>query len=510
MSGFLPVEERLPTTSDVLIKTFFTKSDTGEKPRDITEMQPATIQGTNAKILADYVVKQTNAAISNPANYIAAVNFKSHYDANLCYICGGEINKDVAGVEELEHLLPIAEALTFGLIIQDNKKVFEKQCKEIHTNREARGYLLEYARSHRCCNQLKGSTSLLIFDGRPPYENPYKINGNSISSLLKQIWDNTTSPNGKYGEANGCKNEGLVNHLKTFKNKEQFITTRKQVLIDQHFQPLLNFINEAIQESGQGSFRFAQLVFISNQAMSIDPKVWKLLGSRWSGDIVTKEEMIRYFLTESRNVTYKNSNESAIQTITSNDELSVVVRDYYTSRKKSSRPVRTVDVGELSRYLNAELNVLKQMHFKYLNGIGYESILTELGYNVNNNTMVPENYCFFGYEYVHFLINSQSDDFKFYDSMKTPLLKLMQNINEYTICFMYLCIIMFDIINYKGAYAYKLDSLNELTVINGKLTKYFQIHEGIVNDFTTFNFLINVRDKFRSAKNPSVFVDFTP
>ena len=182
-------EERLPGLSSELLRQYFNlkPEDIGKKARQIVELQPPQSQGSNTYALADYIVRVGN--VHNNPNYMLAENFIYYYEHRICYICGGKIAKE-SKVDELEHLLPVAEALCFGLINQTNFTQFKTVMDEIYDKDVAEGYLLEYAKSHRCCNQLKSSISFFTFDGSPPYESPYKINESEISILLKKIWIN--------------------------------------------------------------------------------------------------------------------------------------------------------------------------------------------------------------------------------------------------------------------------------------------------------------------------------
>ena len=365
-------EQRLPTKSSVLLSDLFnlTSTDFSKPIRDVAELQTPKTQGVTTKELAEFIIKkgQTN----NP-NLKQAKSFIKHYNSGKCYICGVSISTD-NNVEELEHKVPIVEGLSVEIINQLNMRDSRKRFDDIYNTDEALGYLLEYARSHRCCNQLKGNMSPFTFDGIPTLDGmttPYKININGISTLLKNIWENIRNIPGRvYQDETGCKQHMIVSQFRTIK-KDEFIKARKKELIEEHFQPLLDFFYKKISEYGRGSFGLAQLVMISNQAMGIDQSVWGKLGISWTGNILNPSDFL--FTLHSQlelEVNYSNSRKTAIEKLYTKTELKTKCFPYYDDRRKDGRTTRSVslELSTLSRMINVDylelLNMIKS-YFKH-------------------------------------------------------------------------------------------------------------------------------------------------
>ena len=323
------VAERLPIKSTAVTALAVGNAKLEKLARDYTELLSPPKQGKVAYKLAEYIIQKRNLNKSSPSPkyYEAALEFKKNYDSQKCYICGYKISNK-ARVEELEHLLPIAEALQFDFIIQN--QLSNDTLEKIYNTHLAHGYLLEYGRSHRCCNQLKSGTSFLSFDGRPPFNRPYKINKNEISMLLRNIWENVTAKKGKFNEDYGCKERELMRDIATI-TKERFITNRTKILIDYYFQPLLDMVYLKINSWGQGSFPFAQLVMISNQTMLMDQKIWNMVGMQFTGQQMTKKDMIMSLQSIGQTVTYEESKKMQIKRLLDIKKFQLQNLTFYTS-----------------------------------------------------------------------------------------------------------------------------------------------------------------------------------
>jgi hypothetical protein len=496
------VEERAPTkSSEILLKLFGKKpSDFGELARTLTELQTPTTQGQNAYSLSKYIVEKGEKSPNYP-NYERAIFFKKQYESNLCYICGTEIikKKEPKTTEELEHVLPIGEALALTGIIQEGKKEFSKNVIEnIADKPQALSYLLEYARSHRCCNQLKSVTSFLSFNGNPPYNRLYKVDYNAISSLLKEIWKQTIENGKLFQEPGGCNNKFLIQNINNvFKDRNTFIDKRSDYIIKNYIKPILDYINDFIDKSGSG--KFAQLVFLANQVVSISPKVWEKMGAKWGGDIIEATDKQDFFIEilTTVNFTYKNTMNIVLKQVekiyneNENKEGKQRIFQYYESKRSSeSRKIRKIDMTTLISYLNEDFLKLKKKHKMFLNARKL-SIFNNLDETYQKRDKFGEkkdingNYGFFGIEYMYFLLLSQDDSFRFYKSMKEPLQKMMININNYTILYIYFFIIF--------GYPTDLTELNDFSNIYLQNMGYGEIHEDMVmQKFQEFNYVFSV------------------
>jgi hypothetical protein len=488
-----PQEQRLPTMSSELLQTYFelTPAELGAKAREITELSPPKTQGINTYELAKFIIDK--GRIQNNPYYDNAVFFKKNYDSNTCYICGGRITEGQR-IEELEHLSPIVEALSFGLINQLNRKEHNKTMEDIYNTLTALGYLLEYARSHRCCNQLKSSKSFFTFDGNPPFETPYKINNSEISLLLKKIWDNVIGRGTLFQDPTGCKERELVAYIRRI-SKDKFIKTRKDYLINYFFQPLLNHIYSKIQHYGSGSFPFAQLVMISNQTMSIDQIVWKRLGLAWTGNTVTKDQLLGEIVTFSSRITYDSTRKVCILNLTQISSLNKYCLQFYNNRREG-RSSRNIDVPALSRLINVDYLKLIDIIKNWL--------LQAYGINIEINEG------FFGSIYMVLLLNSQGD-FNFKDDMIPSLTDMMNNINKYIILNIYMYIVYFDpLSNKRFPSPTEIEVFNDQVLLQDQHTGYFQIHENYTtNVFKDLNYVITLTSGVAVNINTiNIFLDF--
>ena len=149
---------RIPTTASPILKELFDveASAFGKQARVLLEFQTPVVQGDNAYYLSTYIVdnideiNKRKAAIKQeqmsdgdihssepePDIYKAATFFKNMWESNNCYICGthidetvykGSNNKPINSTMELEHVLPMGEALALTAIIPDNKTEFKKK-----------------------------------------------------------------------------------------------------------------------------------------------------------------------------------------------------------------------------------------------------------------------------------------------------------------------------------------------------------------------------------------------
>jgi hypothetical protein len=114
-----------------------------------------------------------------------------------CYICGMPINNTMPVANgltgECEHILGIAQAIIFLGLYWNKAAAAEKEgVLFIPSERALR---LEYAWSHRTCNQVKSDTSFLGFDGRS-----YIVETGKLIKYLKDIWDNKRKNSTEFNE----------------------------------------------------------------------------------------------------------------------------------------------------------------------------------------------------------------------------------------------------------------------------------------------------------------------
>lgn len=494
-------EQRIPTKSSELLKTIYNLSpaDLGEKARDITELQPPETQGKNALALAEHIIqKGSSFKPDKPELYRRALFFKELYDSNTCYICGYPIDK-MPHAEELEHVLPIAEALALTAIIQLKGKEFKRNLDEISNSTDAYLYLLEYARAHTCCNQVKGVVSFISFNGTPPYKEPYKIDNNSISQVLKNIWINFGHGGKLQQFEHACANRTLIDSYFSKISLSKFVEERKSIIIRDFMNPILSEIKNFV---GTNGLQFSQLCYIANQALSIDQNIWGHLGSRWRGreidDLSDLKRMIIEKIVPNTRSSYDNTIGSVIDEILkiynskTNLELNSKINEHFTKQlaAERARPIRTLDKPTFSRIINIEYISFFDIHIRYLTARNNQEILAY--------SRVP--FIFFGVEYIFYLLNSQKSDFKFNTAMIDPLIEMIYNVNKYTIYYIFLYFIIYNPFINKttfdspdNASTVVLDELNQ-----NIYTPYEEIQLNFVtNVFDNFNFLSDISSVFK-------------
>jgi hypothetical protein len=519
---------RIPTTSSDLLKLFFDKTpaDLGALARDVTEMQSPQTQGKNALNLAKYIKQlgKTHPYYSN------AEFFVEQWESNNCYVCGLTINE--GQTMELEHVLPIAEALALTGIIQENMKKFGKETnlKELSQTFYAKNYLLEYARSHRCCNQIKGATSFLSFDLSAPDDmKKYTPNLIGINRVLNDIWGQgtgTATKKPKWQEDNGCANPSFRSSLQNM-SKNTFIENRRTFIIEYYITPIILEINDLISKT---NFNFAQLVFLANQSMSIDQSIWKTLEGKKMNE-VSVDDILTKLSINTQKLDYKSTREAmvpelmkiientprlkekAIQYINSNLSLS-------GSNKRESK--RNVDKNTLLGFLNIDYTFYTQLYIENITRRNevYSSILTE------NNEGV------YGFQYMYYLLTSQDYSITFTDDQIKNFNEMMINVNNFMILYVYIYLIFYNpfkdikkdqkidnsAIDYSKI-SFKTD-ISELSQFNLELqTKQGmgQIHENYCSQiFSNLNYLIQqekvgkkdeyIYTNIRELENYGIFV----
>ena len=480
-------EKRVPVTSSGLLQTLFgiSTSNLNIPARDLTESALPPVQGINTKVLAEYIVQNKS---SNTRNLQRAKFFLEEWNSNLCYICGCNIDKTQPQtsekewhIEELEHVLPIGEALALTGIIQLNQRDFKKTMEEIANTNVAYSYLIEYARAHTCCNQAKAVISFLDFDGTPPFNEPYKIDTNNIETVLEKIWDNTVKPGKFRQESYACGNPSLKNDLRTkYKNdKKEFIRLRKAYIIENYMNPIIRYIYDDIEKAG---FRFMNLCYLANQALSIDQKVWGMIGARTK---VSKPELYTRIVNaindKYKTTIYQITRGNTIKSMFSNSLLSSYIQKYYnslqanaTTRKSSRATVATfTNENAFSTAINSDFLVIKNNYIDYLKKLRVPTIDPSL--QVSNEFLL-------GMQYIILLIENQSDDFIFYEDMVEPLVDMTINVNNYIILYIFLTIIFYNSQyisrksdnNFEFTYLGSLNALDTFISENNLGIEYYQ------------------------------------
>ena len=111
---------------DMKVKTGGSYGFNVKKPnaREFIEHRGPQVQGKNAFTLANHIMEKNGDPSYNDLQELAR-KFNNDWNSNTCYLCGQKIIKGQN--EELEHIVPVAEAFAVLDIIQDNQTEFKRK-----------------------------------------------------------------------------------------------------------------------------------------------------------------------------------------------------------------------------------------------------------------------------------------------------------------------------------------------------------------------------------------------
>jgi hypothetical protein len=502
----------LPTESKDMVMTLLGMNleqiqiavpDTFKKYRDISEVMSPQQQGINVMRIANYVIENParyNKNTIEQAKFIITKHFMVPSiggTKEVCYICDCDIDK-AAKCTELEHVLPVAQGLAFNYIITENIEITRKDGIVSPfllslSDEQAYKYLLEYFPSHTCCNQLKGSLTFLKLD-----KNGYSFDETCARGILKDIWNNTVGGGKKRKESNSCGNKLLINQLKknNIGGMKEFIDKRMKIIGANFVNKICTNINNFMNAKGI-NIRFSQLLFLSNQALSMDQRVWQSLG--FKGETINKGTFIQEVISGLNKAMDKNYYEITIKPLVKDKLLkflktidpkeTTLIKPYFDKRSGGKRYSEDKFVG----VIYSDFLKLKTHH---------EGSLSERAntYGVTNELQpYYESFNFFAIEYIYYLLLAQKDDFKFYENMKSNLISMAENVNNYTMIYL-----MFFIVKYNPftvsdnlSLPSNIIDLNKDIVESGTgVIGYDEIHRNYVNSiFPLFNYYVYIPEK---------------
>ena len=496
-------EEQTPLKSSELLDKMFglTPAHFGKLARDLVETVEPIGQGLNSIRLADNILQK---GASHP-HYEIAKKFQNLWYSNRCYMCGMSIETKPKHME-VEHICPLTEGMAFEFVITKSVKEFKDNIDEIANSNAPEFYFLEYAKSHTCCNQAKSNTSFLKFNGNPK-TGGYSINKQAIKNVLTKIWDSTVGGDGFQEKPHACGNKKLISDLKRVEGgKSKWIDTQIESITDNQVEPIVDKVSEFIGDVG---LPFAQLVFLSNQALSVNPEVWDAMGVRWRGQEISKDDFLTSIVSIDSTATYKNDIEPIIDiivkmiseqnTFNSDDYIKrMYTRVLEKTNKRGSS--RKYDTHVLSSIINNIINTFKKEH--------YDAVTA-------NNTLQPvvddTRPLLFGIEYAQLLINAQDAEFKYNSDMIPLFHDMIKNVNNYTL--IYITILLIYINNNNGRLPTTEDSIielnNQIEYYTSIYGGYNAIHFNFVQRLAGFNFVVQIREEnFYSFDDLSVYGNF--
>tara|TARA_B110000483_G_scaffold243674_1_gene335343 strand:- start:24591 stop:26684 length:2094 start_codon:yes stop_codon:yes gene_type:complete len=523
----MSVSPEIPTVSSDLIKKIFGEfldGGVGVKWRDWTEGQSPPVQGHNALMLAEHIIEkakthQVDTYLLKRANF-----FKKQWDSGKCYLCGLPILKGSDGGqnEELEHILPIGQALALLGIIQENKTQFIKMLNSID-DITALLYLLEYARSHACCNQIKSSISFLIWNN----DNRYDVNHTSIRHVLRRIYNSDELS--LHQTTTHCNNGLWLTAMKTL-NCTDFVDRQYNFIVTNFIQPIVDHLIRRLVEDN--NHRFTQLIWITNQAMSVpkQDEIWRRMGADiWKGSPVSKlvflERIQKIAMTiistgtgkgKGKDIQYENTTGIVLKDIFSLAKTDSGFKkqfDLYTkshNQQSSSRPPRTakqLDTSVIPNFLKIDMAKYARIYeefFRERNGIS----LTAVDF-VWSPFSVDKSYLYWGNFYMEKLIDIQAAEFIFREDMIPALAEMLVNVNNYTIFNIYLWIIWYQPFSSGNMIPAIGNELNEaLDIVYSGKDKYIGIHDKFLSSFSRFNYNIVINNVPYDLKELNQFINY--
>ena len=181
---------------------------------------------------------------SNPTTQCGNVIGK--WDNNTpCYICGLKLIDDNVKEfpPECEHILPVYQG---SLLLELYKASVDKKNISPEHN-------LEYAWSHRCCNQIKSDTSFLTTK-RKGKDEVFALHYNNTKNILNTIYK---------GDRSYC--QILKNKINKM-NKNTWVNGRTISIGDNQINPIIEYLSQSLNQS-KGLF---YLGILSNILKSVD------------------------------------------------------------------------------------------------------------------------------------------------------------------------------------------------------------------------------------------------
>jgi hypothetical protein len=180
-----------------------------------------------------------------------------------------------------------------------------------------------------------------------------------------------------------------------------FIDKRIKTVRENFINKITTNINNFINTKGINNLRFSQLLLLSNQAFSMDQRVWAALG--FKGETINKEIFIQNVITQLDKPIVKNYYDITIKPLIKDKLLkflkiidpreNILIKPYFD--KKSGG--RRFNEDKLIGFLYSDFVKLKTYHQGFLS-----ERATSTGV-VNELQPYYENTNFFGIEYIYYL-----------------------------------------------------------------------------------------------------------
>ena len=206
-----------------------------------------------------------SAKMTWPSQYDLELRFNTDYEwEKYCYICGLKIFPAKTGKSQCEHILFVLQACALNCLIQRRRPMPTDDPLSIAL------YMLEYAGSHPCCNNLKSNKQFIKIN---PTTQRAEVDREAVKAVLRDIKkhsDDTTS---------GLKCSSLNDIAKDAKVKEPSkwteddIKTRADIIIKFFLDPLVKRLNERLAQTLPHTYsteRVLELFIRMNQISALE------------------------------------------------------------------------------------------------------------------------------------------------------------------------------------------------------------------------------------------------
>jgi hypothetical protein len=232
----------------------------------------------------------------------------------LCYICGLKLIDDNVKEfpPECEHILPVYQG---ALLLELYKAAVDKKNISPEHN-------LEYAWSHRCCNQIKSDTSFLTTK-RKGKDEVFALHYNNTKNILNTIYK------GDYSYCPILKNK--INKI----NKNAWINERTISIGDNQINPIIEYLSQSLNQS-KGLF---YLGILSNILKSVDQNtLYKAQGM--------EQPLPPLDMLQTRIITYTEIGQVLINLIVSN--ANTIVDSNYLLKAMFNDNIEVKNIQQLS------------------------------------------------------------------------------------------------------------------------------------------------------------------
>ena len=161
-----------------------------------------------------------------------------------CYICGLNIFADNTGKSQCEHILFVLQACALNCLIQRRRPMMKDPLSIAL-------YMLEYAGSHPCCNNLKSNKQFIVID---PNTQTAQVDRDAVKEVLRNIKKhsvNTTSGLNCFSLNDIAEKAGVKQPIYW---SDDDIKTRADIIIELFLVPLVKKLNERLQQTPPNTY----------------------------------------------------------------------------------------------------------------------------------------------------------------------------------------------------------------------------------------------------------------